>query len=293
MPATKVQLRRYPELDGKTFLVGVGANKCATSWVYTYLQTLSGVTASPLKEVHFFNARFHENAAAMDLFAVKRLVFHIRQGGDVVGKLRDQASFQASLERVKMIYDDNAYFDHFARIVTLETKTLCDITPAYSGIGQSGFEYMKEFFATQDVALKVLYIMRDPVERLWSHIRYRVQSDPDKDVLKAWPEMIEDPELMGWTDYRGTVEALDAVLPEQDLLYLFYEDLFSEAALIRLCSFIDAVHVPPDAGQAVNETELKVELPGDVREQLRAMLAPQYVYCRQRFGGQVPALWQA
>ncbi len=293
MPGTSPQLRKYNELGGRTFLVGVGANKCGTSWVYRYLSSLSGVVASPLKEVHFFNAPFHASAEQMDLFAVKRLVFHIKQDGDVVDNLRSRPSFQASLDRVKMIYDVDEYFGHFARICTPDTRTLCDITPAYSGIGRSGFASMRDFVASQDVALKILFIMRDPVDRLWSHLRYRQQNDPSLDVLKNWSEMIQDPELFGWTDYRQTVEAMDAVFPDRDILFLFFEDLFSEATLKKLCAFVDADYLPPKTDEAVNETKLKIDLPDGVCDELLTILAPQYAFCRERFGSGVPDAWRA
>ena len=292
MPATPSQLRRYPELDGRTFLVGVGSAKCGTSWVGTYLNGLPEVVVSPLKELHYFNARSGPSAEQMDLFAVKRLVFHVQQDGEVVENLRNRAAFQASLDRVRMIYDDNAYFDHFARICAPDTRTLCDITPAYAGIGRSGYETIRAFVASQDVTLKILFIMRDPVERLWSHLRFRQQKDKSLDVLEAWPEMIEDPELLGHADYRQTVEALDAVFPGRDVLYLFFEDLFSEATLQRLCSFVDATYAPPRNCKAVNETQVKIELPESVRSSLRSLLDPQYAFCRRRFAGTVPPAWQ-
>lgn len=293
MPVTPGPLRKYPELDGKTFLVGVGANKCATSWVYAYLNSLPEVAASPLKEVHFFDRDVPSTAEATDLFAVKRLVFHLRQDGDVVDNLRNRAAFQASLDRVKMIYDDDEYFGHFARLCTPDTKTLCDITPAYSGLGRDGFASMRDFFASQDVALRLLYIMRDPVDRLWSHLRYRQQKDPKLDVAANWSELIRDPELFGWTDYRQTIEALESVFPDGSLLFLFFEDLFSEAALKDLCAFADATYSPPKTGEAVNETKLKINLPAGAREELRSVLAPQYAFCRQRFGTRVPDAWSA
>ncbi len=293
MPATRPQLRKYRELDGRTFLVGVGANKCGTSWVYRYLSSLAGVVASPLKEVHFFNAHFHVSAEQMDLFAVKRLVFHIKQDGDVAENLRNRPSFQASLDRVKMIYDDNEYFAHFARNCAPDTRTLCDITPAYSGIGRRGFEFMREFVASQNVALKILFIMRDPVDRFWSHLRYRQQNDPSLDVMNNWSDMIQDPELFGWTDYRQTVEAMDAVFPDRDILFLFFEDLFSEATLKKLCAFVDVAYLPPKTEEAVNETELKIDLPDGVRDELLSILAPQYAFCRERFGNRVPDAWRA
>ena len=293
MPATPDSLRKYQELDGRTLLVGVGAAKCGTSWVTTYLNSLSGVTVSPLKEVHFFNAKSRPTAKQMDLFAIKRLVFHLKQDGDVVENLDGRPSFQASLDRVRMIYDDNGYFDHFARICTPDTGTLCDITPAYADIGRNGFEFMREFVASQDMALKILFIMRDPVDRLWSHLRFRQQNEPGLDILKAWPEMIEDPELFARADYRRTVEALGTVFSDRNILFLFYEDLFCEATLQRLCAFIDAAYVPPETEKVVNETGVKIDLPDNVRAELRNILEPQYMFCRQRFGDMVPASWRS
>lgn len=293
MPATPPQLRKYHELDGRTFLVGVGAAKCGTSWVCTYLNSLSGVVASPLKEVHFFNAKFASTAEQMNLFAVKRAVFHLKQDGDVVDNLRSRRSFQASLDRVRMIYDDNGYFDHFARICTPDTRTLCDITPAYAGIGRSGFEYMRDFVASQDVSLKILFIMRDPVDRLWSHLRFRQQNDRSLDILNAWPDMVQDPEFFAGADYRRTVEALDSVFPDRQILFLFFEDLFSPATLHRLCAFTGAAYAPPEADKAVNKTVVEIDLPESVRDELQGILAPQYAFCRQRFGDMVPDAWRA
>lgn len=287
------QLRHYPELDGKTFLIGVGANKCATSWVYDYLHSLAGVTVSPLKELHFFNRQAGTPPAEeSDLFALKRLIYFVRKEGDPAQNLASGRGFQASVDRVKMSYDVNGYFDHFARIVTPDSKTLCEITPAYSALGREGFQYMKAFFASQNVKLKLLFIQRDPVDRLWSHLRYRDQNTKDLDVLEAWPRMVEDAEFMGWADYRATVEALDDVFEREDMLYLFYEDLFSEPSLKALSAFAGAPFAAPESLDAVNETSLKMELPGAVLEGLSERLSVQYAFCRKRFGAALPASWR-
>lgn len=292
MTATPPELRKYEAFDGRTFLIGVGATKCATSWIYTYLRSLEGVSASPLKEVHFFDRTSAAASEQIDLFAMKRLAYHFRQEGDVVENLRNRPAFQASLERVKMIYDSAAYLDHFAGICTADTKTLFEITPAYSSIGHAGFRYMKDFFATQDMVPKILFIMRDPVDRLWSHLRYRDQNTPDLNVLDAWPQMVEDPEIAGLADYRCTVDALDRVFPAENILFLFYEDLFCEATLRQLCTFAGAAYQPASTNESVNETTLKLDLPDQVRDALLDLLAPQYAFCRQRFSEDVPQSWR-
>ena len=287
------QLQKYSALDGKTFLICVGAMRCATSWLYHYLGSLPEVTVSALKELHFFSAKFPQNALNdMDAFALKRLGFHLGQAGDAVDNLSCRPTFRASVDRVQMIYDDDAYFGHFARICGPGTRTFCDITPAYAVIGQSGFAYLKDFCASQDVALKILFVMRDPVDRLWSQLRHLQQIDPKTDILANWAEAIRSPRVFARADYRGTVCDLDGVFPPEDILYLFYEDLFTDEALHRLCRFADVGFRPGDTGEAKNQTELKIELPEDARAAFGTVLAPQYEFCRQRFGNAVPAKWQ-
>ena len=287
MPTQIPTLRKFDELIGKTFLIGVGANKCATSWIFRYFTSLPEVAVSPLKEMRFFNAKVRGPLLEdPDLFALKRLAFNFRQDGDVLENLRDRAGFQASVDRVKMIYDEGAYLDHFVRLSDAETKTVCDITPAYSAIGQEGFEYIKAYLATQDVRLKLFFVMRDPVDRLWSHLRYRDRHDAERDVRHTWSEGLDDREMTAFCDYASTVAALDAVFPAEDLLFLFYEDLFSETSLKQLCAFADARYKPP-----MSDTPVKVDRPSDAREVLRQRLEPQYAFCRERFGELVPEAW--
>ena len=115
------ELQKFDALNGRTFLVCVGAMKCATSWIYHYLATLPGVLVSPLKELHFFNAKFASNALSdMEAIAINRLQYHIGQEGDPVHNLKWRPAYQASVDRVQMIYDDNAYFAHFAYFAYLD-----------------------------------------------------------------------------------------------------------------------------------------------------------------------------
>ncbi len=267
--------------------------RCGTSWLHHYLGSLPEVTVSALKELNFFNMKFPENALNdMDAFALKRLGFHLGQAGDGVDNLECRPTFRASVDRVQMIYDDDAYFGHFARICAPGTRTFCDITPAYAVIGQSGFAYVRDFCSSQAIALKILFVMRDPVDRLWSQLHHLQQLNPKSDILANWPEAIRSPRVLARTDYRRTVCDLDSAFPSEDILYLFYEDLFGDEALSRLCGFADVDFRPGDIGEAKNQTELKSELADDARIAFGAVLAPQYEFCRQRFGNAVPARWQ-
>lgn len=288
------KLRRYAELDGKTFLVCVGAMKCATSWIHDYLGSLNDVAVSPLKELHFFSTKFPAYALGdMETLALQRLAFHIKQPGEVADNLRRRPTFQASVDRVQMMYDDDAYFGHFARLCGPDDGTFCDITPAYSVLGPAGFAYLRDFCASQDISLRLLYVMRDPVDRLWSQLRHMTQTSKATDYVTDWAKALQSLNICARADYRGTVTDLDETFPDGDVLYLFYEDLFESAALKRLCAHAGAEYGPAEKRTRRNETELKVEMPADARAAALELLAPQYAFCRERFGDDVPKSWRA
>jgi hypothetical protein len=210
-----------------------------------------------------------------------------------VENLRRRPTFQASVDRAQMLYDDDAYFAHFARICGPDTRTICDVTPAYSVLGPSGFDYLKAFCASQDISVKLLFVMRDPIDRLWSQLRHMTQTSPDKDLVTNWAEAFQSPRVCARADYRGTVNDLDDTFPAEDILYLFYETLFTEASLTRLCHHAGTSLAPAHTGTVKNETSVKAEMPDDARAAAHQLLAPQYAFCRERFGDTVPASWQA
>lgn len=287
-------LARHPILDGKTFLVCVGAAKCATSWLHGYLDALPGAVVSPLKELHFFNAKFPTAALGdPDAIALTRLSLHLEQPGTPLDNLRARPAFQASLDRVRMIYDDNAYFAHFARLCSADTRCFADLTPAYSTIGAKGFAYLRDFCASQGARLRILFLMRDPVARYWSQIRHLEQINPSDKATQQWQHALTAPPLTARADYRATVTALDATFPPEDLLYLFYETLFDEQSLRRFCAFCDLPFISGNPAEPRNETRVKTPMSDDVHAALLSHLAPQYAFCRARFGADVPAAWSA
>ncbi|SIT12464.1 Sulfotransferase family protein [Roseivivax lentus] len=281
-------------LYGTTGLICIGAAKTATSWLHHWLGGLPEVTVSPLKEVHFFNARFPENALwDVDAMALERLRFHLSQPGDAVRNLRDWPTFRASLDRVQMIYDETAYLAHFARLARPETRVFADFTPAYAVIGAAGFRLAQALLEPHNISPRILFLMRDPVSRLWSQLRHWQQMRADFYAGTDWQTALDSPAIMARCDYRSTIETLEAVFRPEERLFLFYEDLFTETAQKRLCRFIGSTYAAPESHAARNETDVKTPLPDVARAAFLDRLVPQYAYCRQKFGDAVPGAWLA
>ncbi|SFI38417.1 hypothetical protein [Albimonas pacifica] len=280
-------------LCGRTLLICAGAMKASTSWLHERLRRTPGCAPSPLKEVHFFDARFPRLAILdVDGYALRRLAWHMGQEGDPAANLRARPAFRASVDRVRMIYDDAAYFDHFASLAGPGTRVFADLTPAYAVIGREGFAFMRRSCEARGLALKIVFVMRDPVARLWSHMRFLPQLGQAVDPLTDWPALLEDPAVIARSDYRGTLEDLEAVMAPGTVLPLFHETL-AETGLPALRA---ALGLAPPAEEGddgpVNVTRLQAALPAEAEAAFRRALAPQYAWCRERFGPALPAAWR-
>lgn len=274
-------------------LICVGGTKCATSWLHGYIGSLPGVAASPLKELHFFDRKFPRQALSdIDRLAIRRMTLYLSQDGDPTRRLLTAPAIQAAVDRVQMIYDDDAYFGHFARISTPGTRVFCDTTPAYSVIGAEGFAWMRAFCEAQGLTVKVLFVMRDPVERLWSQLRHMQQMTIIEDAAAAWPRALASALVLARGDYAAIVADLDAHFAAGEVLYLFYETLMRDENLHRLCQFIGVPHRAADTGRRRNETEVRTGLPEEARDAFLETMAPQYAFCQERFATDVPETWQ-
>ncbi|MEM6622591.1 MAG: sulfotransferase [Pseudomonadota bacterium] len=283
-------LRRYPELEGKTFLLGIGAMKCATSWVFQHVAGMPEVAATPLKELHFFNAKFPPKGHPPFTPRMTALVqSYLAEAPDPVGEVATNSHLQAAIDGLQMLYDDNAYFGHFARMAQARTRVFTEITPQYALLDAQAFGYVRAFFQTQGLVLKVLLVLRDPVARLWSHLRSLTQEDPEIDVLRDWQTLVRQRAVIERSDYIRTIRMLDQVFHPDQLLILFSEDLVDGRSLPALSQTLGLPGLPPDTIRQ-NRTPDTTALPDAVRGQLRRLLAPQYTFCQDRLGA-LPAAW--
>ncbi|NVK61559.1 MAG: sulfotransferase, partial [Rhodobacteraceae bacterium] len=205
--------------------------------------------------------------------------------------LRRRPAFRASLDRARMIYDPNAYFEHFAGLCRADTKVLADITPAYACIGAEGFRYMRAAIASQRMRPRVLFILRDPVDRLWSHIRFLRQLRPGTDPICDWPELLEDPVTLARSDYRQTIVDLEEAFAPEEISYLFHETLIPKG-FRRLCDELGVRPQAVDTETRYNRTEFNAELPAPARVAFLEILEPQYTFCIKYFGENLPSDWQ-
>ena len=291
---------RFP--DTATMLFCIGAQKAGTTWLYDALRASPQVHFCRNKELHYFDVI----AGRANLAIANR----VNMATALAGKLKAapgprNAKVLKQLREVAellTIYtgepgDHRPYLRYLLRGYR-DQPVVCDITPAYAVLDARHFADMAEIGTA-----KFLFLLRDPVDRMWSQIRMSVAvGQPD---LPKGPEfdaacvdramtIINSGRLprIERSDYQRTMEALERVVPADRIKYVFYENLFAPETLDDICGFagIDRIHA--DGARRSNPGRTAT-IPDDIRITFEEGFARQYDFIRARFGDAVPAAWDS
>jgi hypothetical protein len=256
--------------EEKRFVLGVGAQKAGTTWLHDYLYQRGDVFLPRRKEMHYFDAKYRPS------FYGRQKPNHLLD----VDAGKDPESLKGS----------NAYKEFFRKRVPRDIEFFGEITPSYAAIGEPGFQEIRSLFPN----LRVIFIMREPVDRFYSQVRMfrdklAEKGKPPRDLEK----LIDDPKFAERSTYEGTVTALDAVFRPEQIIYLFYETLFREESIRNLCEALGMHYQPADFQTVVNSGGKPSSIPSDIHERLLEKFQPTYAFCRSRFGADLPAQWLA
>ncbi|HET7717113.1 MAG TPA: sulfotransferase, partial [Bauldia sp.] len=188
-------------------------------------------------------------------------------------------------DRVEMFAGGHPkYLEFFAKRVG-DRPVAAEVTPSYSLLSADNFREIRAVHPR----VKAVYLMRNPIDRAWSALRHRERSGFRID--SRFNRALRAPGLRLRSDYGRTLEALRSAFPAEDLYVEFYERLFTETAIRRLCDFLGIAYHPAPFDRVVNKAKDKV-MTADQRQRLGQLLRPVYEYCHQRFGDRLPERWQ-
>ena len=149
-----------------------------------------------------------------------------------------------------------------------------------------GFRKIKKFSADA----KVIFLMRDPVERLCSHIQH-VRRHKKVDVAKVVHGLNDTNPFYINSNYGATLDKLETVFEDDQVLTLFYEDLFNEDTIRSLCGFLEIGYKKPNFSKRINVSRLP-PIDDDLKSVIREKLEPIYADMSNRFGDKIPAKWR-
>ncbi|MFK8047626.1 MAG: sulfotransferase [Halioglobus sp.] len=280
------------------YFVGIGAAKSGTSWLADYLYSHPQVALSPIKELHYFDARFcekycgHWNAKWLSIREeLKEKNFH-HPSPDLDEKIRN-VSF-----RIEMTDCPTRYVDYFNSFVERKHAVFGEITPSYSILPTQGFSEILDIYPRA----KFVFLMRDPVSRYLSQIRFlsQLRMVEGKKPLKGFDanvvaaEYLSKPEYHLRGDYQRTLENLLQATGQESVCVLFYEHLFEDThdfqELTMLCDFLGIEFRPPHSTARVNASG-EFEFDRDVIARIRQHFSSTYEFVDKKYGSRAPRSW--
>lgn len=288
-------------MTAPTVMFCIGATKAGTSWLYRYLHDHPQVWLRSIKEIHFFDTwDLNDHATTRDIFVRHRHGLNARlpaassdwQRKNIERQIRDADQVLSLIDGDAA--DAGAYVSYLQEGAG-EAQVVGDLTPSYALLSEDRFREM----AKMGERVVFIYLMRDPVARLWSHVRMQAVRNPGK----KYPLEVKAQNIMGRVvhdkaekhilergDYRSVIKRLKASVAPEDCFFEFSENLGSEASVTRLCEFL-GIDVAPVKRATAHEGQ-KIPMREGHEEAAVDLLSRQYKFAKRTFGD-LPAKWEA
>jgi hypothetical protein len=247
--------------DAGVFLLGLGAQKAGTSWLHAQLNRRRDADFGFLKEYHIHDALTLPTAG-----------FSGRRGRSLL-KPRTWRR-QRFLERPERYY---AYFTSLLKHPGI--RLTGDITPSYSGLSSNTLQAIQRGFAAQDIPVRPVFLMRDPIERIISSLRMHRRKQGLRDSageIQALHQLChERPERINLrSDYGHTLTALQNSFGLKHCFIGTYEQLFHQDCWAELCRFLGVRYQEPKWEQRVNASRTDTDLPEELLKLLGQWQGP-------------------
>lgn len=232
----------------------------------------------PLKELNYFDhmsrSRHPDRAARSNL------------------RLRDERDRRFLEAMENLCTQQHIDLDRYAQLFAPKGALLSgDISPAYCIVPEEIIAQIVNRFPD----LKVIFIARDPVERVWSDLSMAVRSggiqsfdaNDGDDVLRQ----LLHPDIVTRSFQSAIVARWQRHVSPEQLRVYFFDDLQSDPAEVRR-SIIQFLGADPEkskggtkAAQKINETKKKLPLTETVRSEVAQFFEQELKTCARKLGG--------
>lgn len=291
---------RFGTVDCLFFVIG--AQKAGTTWLSHYLKAHPQVSVPEWKEHDYWNmvegrpepsrmlkkqaARRKNESAMRRLGALLPFTLHARRQKAITLALRAaDAPFPPY----------TAYADVLLENVTAKTVAAGEICPEYALLKSETYAKM----ASLAPNVRFVYLMRDPVARFISGAQHTVRKSTGAAVASAAQVSqaltqfanVKTSRHLSLSRYDRTIGALETAVDASKILYVFFEDLFDQTTVRRICDFLGLSFLPGAVQRQANSAGGRVEIARSDRILIAEALAPTYTYMRARYGDRLPNRW--
>jgi hypothetical protein len=258
---------------GPDFLV-IGAQRAGTTWLHRVLQQHPALWLPPVKELHYF-----------DRLETRRTILDAKERRRV--GLKRLLSLDPWLIDYWLRARSDEWYAGLFRAARAKGLIAGEITPAYAILDETILRRIKRM----NDKIKLIFVMRDPVERVWSAVNNAAKKGlADLSTVEASIEQARKSGASERSAYVDTIERLEAVFPADQIHYCFFEDLRDrpETLTTGLFSFLGvnaAANTEIELPKAINVAAGSKAIPIEFSREMARDYLPMVRRLSRRFQG--------
>jgi hypothetical protein len=261
--------------------LGIGAPRSGTTWLHTHLAMHPDLWLPPRKELHYFDRS--------EQYTSSNMLACAHPWARLIGRTEGHREYRHVLWRTLLVnlhrpqwqricwharflfgvYNDQWYASLFKQG---RPRTTGEITPAYSLLEPADVQHIARIMPN----VKIIYLLRNPIERAWSS--YRKNGDAMRPIDELKQIIDHDAHLR--SNYLRTLSIWRDVFPHHQILVDFYDQVIENprGLLLRIHAFLSVEpsekYVAPSAHRRINSSP-SMEMPPQIRMHLTQKFYPQ------------------
>ena len=272
----------------ENLFLSVGAMKAGTTWLYEQLKEHPEIYFTPRKEIHYLaNTVGIENQTGYRrrLQQSKQFIKSVCDSDlSLLPKHIEKLAWYSEFAREKDI--NNEWYVNLFRF-NPDQKYCADFSNLYCQMEKNGWDNARK--TTKNI--KVIYTLRDPIKRLWSHYKFHMlfvgREEESIDAgFKNFKELLDKHFFWINTEYSKNYELLKKNLNDDELMLLYFEDFRKEPKkrLRAIEDFLGIEHMllrDEKLNKQTNKTK-EYDLPAEWLEYMKIKLEPQILEMKEK-----------
>jgi len=226
-------------------LLSVGAMKAGTTWLYAVLKSHPDIFFTQEKEIHFFG-RMHNDIDHMTrAYRFERMMTFLSRANPesmpmvvLQEKLRWYADFLMNIDQKKW----------YTRLFKgrKEEKYCADFSNLNAYLDDSGWSHVRQIAKE----VRVVYTLRDPLKRLWSHLKFELSRNGLENELRnagkrKMRQLVCDRNLWEHSCYSKHIASMQSNLDDHELCIAIFDEIHEDPRswLHSFEDFLDIQHI--------------------------------------------------
>lgn len=271
--------------------IGIGAMRSGTSWLAKNLMMHPGIWIPKIKELHYFDrSREYFSPSYLASDSIIDRIIRKEEGQWRIRFIKRTLLYISKLDLKEVKWGFRYFLKkpcetwYFSLFNDGFGKVKGEITPAYAILKKEDVRHIYNILPS----LKIIYILRNPIERSWSH--YSKGNRTGNESIEEIKKHLNFEGIDYRNNYLNTINTWTRVFPENQILICFFDEIKSDPnnLLNRILNFLEIEYTEqfkfPMINKKINVSK-KIKMPDEIKFYLTEKYKDQILGINKMFGG--------